>query len=415
MLCQFKKNSVFKRQIILLIILVSALHSQDIRQNEYSIFFTPNISNQWWTQYNNYGQVPSEIYFNYNNSYMHKNINFSLSFISSKDKIYFGESFVQSKVFNNTYIKAGRYYKDFSSYLNDSLSTGSILISNNAEPIPKVGIISSYKFKETQNFDFNFGISHAVLAKSKFYKTAPMIHEKFIYLNYSKDQNEFSMGFVHEAMWGGSTEEYGDFPDSFKDFFKILISADGPLLPGEAHANALGNHLGIWDFYYKRTISEKELKLYYQHFFEDTSGLRFDNGSDGLWGMELSNVIKNTDILIEYLNTMNQDSNPPYVNENYYNHYQYKEGWSYKGYSIGNPFIDYKQNNPSKVLHVGVSNNKPKNFSYKLLLSRKIDSSDFIKYQASIGKIINQYRLGFVVTGEKNKGNNISMQFSYDI
>ena len=57
-------------------------------------------------------------------------------------------------------------------------------------------------------------------------------------------------------------------------------------------------------FNYKRIMNNKELKLYYQHFFEDTSGLRFWNRLDGLWGIELSNYIKNTNILFEYLNNL---------------------------------------------------------------------------------------------------------------
>jgi hypothetical protein len=415
MLSQWKKINIPKYRILLLITLVTTLYSQDINNNKFGLVLTPDISSQWWSQYNNYGQDPSEIYFNYKARYKHKNANIGVKVFASKDKIYIGESYVKSELFSNTYLKVGKYYKDFSSYLNETLSSGSLLISNNAEPMPKIGLLSSYKFKKSQNFDFNFGISHGLFSKSTIYKTAPMLHEKFVYLNYSKNKNDFSIGFVHEAIWGGSTESYGDFPHSFKDFFKVFISADGPLLDGEPHANALGNHLGIWDFYYKKTINNKELKFYYQHFFEDTSGLRFDNKSDGLWGIELSNFIKNTDILIEYLNTMNQDSNPPYVDENYYNHYQYQEGWSYKGYSIGNPFIDFLENNPSKVFHLGISSNEVNNYSYKLLLSRKIDSSDLIKYQASIGKMINQWLVKVVVTGEKNNSNNISMQLYYDL
>ena len=42
------------------------------------------------------------------------------------------------------------------------------------------------------------------------------------------------------------------FRSSFNDYLKIFISADGPLLDGDAHANALGNHLGIWDFYFQK-------------------------------------------------------------------------------------------------------------------------------------------------------------------
>ena len=414
MLSRFKNNSILKYCIILLIILFTKIYSQDF-QNQYNLLLNPDLSNQWWSQYNNYGQKPSQIKFNYSGTYITKKVNYNFRVFASKDKIYIGESFLQSKLFNNTYLKAGKYYKDFSSYLNETLSSGSLLISNNAEPMPKISLLSSYKFKQNRNLDLNFGISHGWFASSEIYKTAPMLHEKFIYLNYFKDQNQFSIGFVHEAMWGGSTEDYGDFPNSFKDFLKVFISADGPLLEGEPHANALGNHLGIWDFYYKKTINNKELKFYYQHFFEDTSGLRFDNKSDGLWGIEISNFIKNTNILFEYLNTMNQDRDPPYVNEYYYNHYQYQEGWSYKGYTIGNPFINHLDNNPSKVFHVGISTNELNQYSYKLLLSRKIDISDAIKYQISIGKIVNQCLIGIIVTGEESKGNNMGIKLSYDL
>jgi hypothetical protein len=420
MLNLYKKNSIFKNHIFLLIILSLKLHSQEIN-NQYSLELNPDLSNQWWSQYNHYGQEQSEAYFHYNTSYKYKNVNLNVNIFASKDAIYIGESFVQSKLFNNTYLKAGKYYKDFSSYLNESLSSGSLLVSNNAEPMPKIGLISSYKFKKHKYVDFNFGISHGFFDKSKIYKTAPMLHEKFIYLNYSKNQNDFGVGIVHEAIWAGSTEDYGDFPSSFKDFLKIFISADGPLLDGDSHANALGNHLGIWDFYYKKTIRNKDITLYYQHFFEDTSGLRFDNQSDGLWGIELSNFVQNTHILFEYLNTTNQGRNPPYVDENYYNHGQYGEGWSYKGYVLGNPFInagnadDDFDVNPSKVFHLGVKNNQLNKYSYKVLLSRKIDISDTMKYYLSIGKIVNEFLIGIIVTGEESRGNNIGIKLSYDL
>jgi|TARA_B110000438_G_C15805444_1_gene647092 hypothetical protein len=417
MLSQLKKNSIFKHPIFILIILSLKLHSQDIN-NQYNLQLTPDLSNQWWSKYNNYGQEPSETYFHYNTSYKYKNVNFNVNIFASKDKIYIGESFVQSKLFNNTYIKAGKYYKDFSSYLNESLSSGSLLVSNNAEPMTKIGLISSYKFKKTTNFDFDFGISHGLFDKSKNYSKAPFLHEKFIYLNYSKNQNDFGIGLVHEAIWAGSTTYNGDYESSFKDFLKVFISADGPLLDGEPHANALGNHLGIWDFYYKKTMSDNEIKLYYQHFFEDTSGLRFANKSDGLWGIELSNFAQNTNILFEYLNTKNQDTNPPYVDENYYNHGKYREGWSYKGYIVGNPFINagnYEDVNPSKVFHLGVKNNKLNKFSYKLLLSRKIDISDTMKYYISFGRVVNQYLIGIIVAGEESKGNNMSIKLSYNL
>jgi len=414
MLSPLIKNTNFRYYTFVLVILFMKLHSQDIN-SQYSLELNPGISNQWWSQYNNYGRELSEIGLTYKTNYKMKNVNLRLNIFASKNQIHIGESYIKSKLFSNTYLRAGKYYKDFSKYLNDDLSSGSLLISNNAEPMPKVGLLSSYKFKKNQNINFNFGISHGLFSTSQAYETAPMLHEKFIYLNYVKNKNELSVGLVHEAIWGGSTKEYGKFPNSFKDFFKIFISSDGPFVEGSDHANALGNHLGIWDFSYQKKTIDKVFKLYYQHFFEDTSGLRFANKSDGLWGVELSNYIKNTNILIEYLNTTNQDRDPPYVNDNYYNHYEYIEGWSYKGYSIGNPFIDFNDSNPSKVLHIGISSFKKNKYDYQFLLSRKINTSDSIKYKLSVDKIINHYLVGIVISGNEKGSKNIGIKFSYNL
>ena len=77
--------------------------------------------------------------------------------------------------------------------------------------------------------------------------------------------------------------------------------------------NAIGNHLGMTELFFQKNNNNQTLKLYYQHFFEDTSGLRFRNEIDGLWGIELKNYIPDTVILFEYLDTTHQDMNPPYV------------------------------------------------------------------------------------------------------
>ena len=122
-----------------------------------------------------------------------------------------------------------------------------------------------------------------------------------------------------------------------------------------------------------------------------------------MWGLELYNYIDNTKILFEYLNTTNQDRDPPYVQDAYYHHYQYPEGWSYKGYTIGNPFInsgDYSNINPSKVFHFGIQNYKIGEYKYRLLLSRKINISDSVKYKILVGKKINSLEFDFFIYGD---------------
>jgi hypothetical protein len=415
MLSRFKKINIKDYYIGLSVILFTSLCSQDF-ESKYNLEFNPNFSNQWWSHYNNYGQEPSKINFSYNAQYQKNKTNYYFLVLASKDRVDISESFIKSQLFDSTYLKAGKYYRDFSIYLNDELSSGSILISKNAKPMPKIGLLSSYKLKKNENIDFNFGISHGLFKKNEIYNKAPMLHEKFIYLNYKKNKNQLKVGIVHEAIWGGGTEIDGNFPSSFKDFLKIFISEDGPLLEGDSHANALGNHLGIWDFSYIRTIDNKILKIYYQHLFEDTSGLRFANRYDGLWGLELVNYVPKTNILLEYLDTTNQFINPPYVQESYYNHGEYPEGWSYAGYALGNPFINagnYSDVNPLKMLHIGIGYNELSEYNYQLLFSRKIDTSDPIKYKIVFGKVVDSLLLNMFIIGEEGQKNNIGIDISY--
>jgi len=415
MLSLFKNNN-FHKCSILLSILFSELYTQEF-ENHYNLKLKSEPSNYWWQTYNNYGQENSKINFNYNAHYKKNNSQYYLSVFISKDKINIGESFLKYKIFDETYIKAGRYYRDFSSYLDNSLSSGSILISHNAQPMPKLGLIGSLYLKKYHDFKLDYGIAHGIFEKNNFYNEGPMLHEKFIYLKYNKKENEWGVGLVHEAIWGGSTiggRIPGNQPSTFKDFLKIIIAEDGPDEGGD-HANALGNHLGIWDFYYQINKNDKIFKLYYQHFFEDTSGLRFANKSDGLWGIELKDYIKDSTILFEYLNTSNQDIDPPYVDDSYYIHGLYQSGWSYKGYVLGNPFIDSSNNNPSKVFHFGIKKNTINKYNYKFLFSRKIHKSDFIKYEVILGKMINNFLVDIVIVGEESNSSNVGIKLSYQL
>ena len=76
------------------------------------------------------------------------------------------------------------------------------------------------------------------------------------------------IGFVHEAIWAGNVSNYGNQPSSIKDFFKVFIAADEPIREGQDHANALGNHLGIWDFVYQYNSKNYTTKFYHQHFLK---------------------------------------------------------------------------------------------------------------------------------------------------
>lgn len=415
MLNRLRKINFKKFAVILLI---SRLFAQDF-YNNYGIQLNSNPSNQWWAKYNNFGQDSSKIKFDYSGKYKKNEIDYNVSISLLEDKFYLGESYIKSTLFKNTHIKIGKYYRDFSVYMNDDISSGSILISNNAQPMPKVGLLGSYELKKNESINFTFGIAHAFFKKNNIYNHAPMLHEKFLYLNYFKGNNNFGIGFVHEAMWAGGTKKSGKFPQSFKDFLKVFISADGPQLDGEPHANALGNHLGIWDFYYKNIVREKIFKIYYQHFFEDTSGLRFSNKVDGLWGLELENYIPNTQLLVEYLQTTEQDR--ARYNDAYYNHYQYTLGWSYNGYTLGNPFIEHLEVRPVKVLHLGLSGEIYKDYFYQFKVAREVNINDKTKYELIFTKSFNDNQkasisgLSVYILNNENMKNSIGMRLTFKL
>ena len=365
---------------------------------------------EWWSNYNNNGLNfnQSNISLSYKNLF--DNYDLLINAHASNEKIIFAESYISFSLQKLYKIKFGRYYRDFSTYLNDELSSGSMLIGKNALPIPKIGLLGEYQIKKNDKFKFKYGLAHSILDKNDVYNESPFIHEKFLYLIKNDNNNEYGFGFVHEAMWGGSTYLNGKFPSSFNDYWKVFISADGEKLEGQPHANALGNHLGIWDFYYSKKNKSNIFKLYYQHFFEDTSGLRFQNRLDGLWGFEYNNLSSKLNYVLEYIDTSNQNRDPPYVNENYYNHSEYKLGWSYKDYVIGNPFIN---NIPSKIIHSGISMDAINNYKFKILLSKRIDTNDTLKYSFSVGKVFQNFTTLIFINGSKSK--NVGLRINYDI
>ena len=376
----------FSQLFVILSFIANTLLFAQEQEIELKIQSNPESLDSWWLEKNNFGIKPTN--FDFQGRWKLKTLKttYAINILAQKESVYFSESFIKHNFSDKTFLRLGRYYRDFSHYLNDELSSGHMLISHNAEPMPKVGLVTSQKIKKLKKIDFDFGIAHAIFNQNDFYNEAPMLHEKFLYMNIKNNNYQVSIGFIHEAMWGGNIVGIGDQPNTFKDFLKVFISEDGPLKEGEPHANALGNHLGVWDFYYQKNNNNRILKFYYQHFFEDTSGFRFRNEIDGLWGIELKNYIPETTILFEYLDTTHQNMNPPYVNDAYYNHYEYNLGWSYKNYTLGNPFINHLNVEPTEVFHMGISGKILSNYQYKIKISRRTNINNPIQYKLVIGK-----------------------------
>ena len=366
----------------------------------------------WWQSYNNYGLPGDQSYITFDLEKRNDNNELKMKILNNfKNDLIFGESFFKRKFSNQSYLKFGRYYRDFSLYLNDELSSGSLLISQNAEPMPKIGYVSNISFK---NLNFKIGLSHAVFNESEIYTKAPQLHEKFIYLNVNKNQYSYGIGLVHEAMWGGSSSELGDFPNSFNDFLKVVIAADGEKGENDAHANALGNHLGIWDFFLIKNNDTNSFKLYYQHIFEDTSGLRFANQTDGLWGIEIDNYVPLTTIVVEYLDTTKCCIDPPYVDDKYYDNYQYQTGWSYKNYTLGNPLIPRLPFESSRYLFLGIGA-QMNSYKIKIKSSKDIYKKSDMNYKISFIKSFDKSSLELFLVNSINQQKQVGLMLQRNL
>ena len=173
------------------------------------IAFNPTKNGYWMLEKNNYGKNIISQDIEYQWELNTKKSDFKITLSNAYDNsIALGESFVKHEIYKSTYLKVGRYYRDFSTYLNDNLSSGSILISKNSQAMPKIGCLFNKNLNKNKNISFNLGLAHGLFETNDLLKEAPFLHEKFIYMNIMKEKYKISIGLVHEAIWNGKTD-YG--------------------------------------------------------------------------------------------------------------------------------------------------------------------------------------------------------------
>ena len=106
-------------------------------------------------------------------------------------------------------------------------------------------------------------------------------HHKSLFVQIKDTRNDFPLsgviGVQHWAQWGGTSTnpKIGKQPQSIKDLIRVICGSEGG---GDAtvsdQINVLGNHYGSYDFKLAFTQPNWQVSAYYQHFFEDKSGIR---------------------------------------------------------------------------------------------------------------------------------------------
>ena len=244
-----------------------------------------------------------------------------------------------------------------------SLTGGDVAYSGNARNLPGYNLHTDYIWlpfrKEVVAFKANF--ADYGMWDRRFVEHT-LVHNEALFLKV-RPYRRFDITFGLEiwSQWAGYSPQYGEQPDGFRNYLRILMCARGgdDAVSGDQD-NALGNHLGRelirLDWY------ADNFTITFQHDipFEDKSGMRFQNFPDGVNTLALSFKDRNrwvTDVLYEFVYTRNQSGplhDRPATDEemaqnggisykilggedNYFNNGVYRSGWTYHGMTVGLP------------------------------------------------------------------------------
>lgn len=275
------------------------------------------------------------------------------------------------------------------------LSSGGILWSGNARPIPGLSI-GSHGFvdipgtrSEVQfiadgfygyymDEDYTKGEYEKYLVGKEdrarsFITTGYWSHIKRLAIRTSTRHHFiFSIGIEHSVMFGGSCTNYvdpecnGTYNPKAKDFLMVLIPLAG------SSSSALGDQAFFYgshegsvplNFEYQwggSTRNQYKLSLCHENIFEDGSGMYKGNGWDGMWGLEYHNRKPHSLIsgaVFEYFHSTDQsgpihwdpkDFGPVYGdkfregkahgNDNYFNNFFFN-AYAHYGQVCGTPMI----------------------------------------------------------------------------
>lgn len=262
------------------------------------------------------------------------------------------QAYVGLKV-NQVIIRLGMQEEFFG--VNDTLLTaGNLVYSNNARPIPKAVIQTTDWVRAPilgNTFSFKAYLAHGWFEEDR-YQSGALLHQKYLLLRSElfNKRLTFIGGLHHSAQWGGTnvvTESQQ--PTGLANYARIFMGSSGA--SGAAvndQLNALGNHLGTYDFSLSYRFKTFTIRNYWQFIWEDRSGLTPFNWRDGLIGLSVRLHGQQqylSGFNVELVKTSGQDA-VKYNGDieiiepdNPFNNGSYTSGWTYLGSNIGNPMF----------------------------------------------------------------------------
>ncbi|MCH4821972.1 capsule assembly Wzi family protein [Gramella lutea] len=323
--------------------------------------------------------------------------------ISSETSLEMGVGFIyQNGYLNNDYID--ELYLDFQNswiqviagrkqqkelYGGLSATNENMAWSLNARPLPGVRFHSlrPVYLNKKQSLGIEFSWEEYSMGADRYVKGTRLHTKRLYFISNLKKGWQLKLGIRHFAQWGGTSPRWGKQPTGFKDYLKIVAGREGGAesTPGD-QINVIGSHLGTYELYLNKNFRKGELKIIYNHFFEDGSGSRFENFPDGRYGVFYSSeddgsILKS--IMYEFFYTKNQSQTAPYLFDYYFMNGVYASGWTYQNRVVGLPLLttNYYEDYPPGIQNIRVGNNSIiahhlglagkflKKFPYKLLMT----------------------------------------------
>ena len=258
-----------------------------------------------------------------------------------------------------------------------AITGGNLVISGYARNLPGINAWSDWIHVDKYHiFGIKGNFAHYQLNDLRHIKDA-MVHNKSLAVKFGfRDIVTLEAGLDHWVQWGGVSPSLGQRPDSFKDLIRVMFGSNG----GEDatlsdQLNALGNHLGREYARLSLNTLAFSLKAQYDMIYEDGKNLiQTQTFPDGVWSLALSLNRRKalvTDVIYEYIHTTWQSGDRhdrPATEEemtkdygkyvywqdpehyfygkiveggldNYFNHSEYRSGWTYHGTTIGLPVL----------------------------------------------------------------------------
>ena len=296
-------------------------------------------------------------------------------------------------------IKGGTFYDEIR-FAGLSTSNGLLAESQNSRPVPKIrfATIGYKQLPFWQNcLSFKGEYEEGFLNDERYVSGAHLHHKNLYFKFHTSSTFNFSIGFEHYAMWGGTSqnESIGELP-GWKNYLRYVFALPGGVdFPATDQQNISGNQLGTYQLQFEKDLSNVYLTAYLSHPWEDNSGLNLHNWPDNLIGLHVN--FKNdkklvTDFVYEFTNSRQQSIRDSIYAldettgkwkmreyDNYYNHGIYQSGFTYQQKVMSSPLF-FPVNNSNKISmgmqsnrffahHLGVRGNFSDYFKWKGLLT----------------------------------------------